>query len=124
MSRVLAASAFIAKMCRGDGRRSDPQSRMVEHAPFAGVVLSRDVDARLLVKPPHWQPELLRDIPGFIQDDAVRNEQRVDVTSDARGIVGERHRRPADDEDVGDYAPAHQAVTESGERSFELFPVE
>jgi hypothetical protein len=54
----------------------------------------------------------------------VRNEQRVDVTSHAGGVVGERHRCPADDEHVGDDTPAHQAVTESSERSFELFPVE
>lgn len=97
---------------------------MVEHAAFAGVVLSRDVDARLLVKPPRGQPEFLSDVPGFIQDDAVRDEQRVDVASHAGGVVGERHRCPADDEHVGNDAPAHQTVTESSERPFELVPVE
>jgi hypothetical protein len=36
----------------------------------------------------------------------------------------ERHGCSADDEHVGDHALAYEAMTESGERSFELFPVE
>jgi hypothetical protein len=33
---------------------------VVEHAALARVVLSRDVDARLLVEPPRRQPEFRR----------------------------------------------------------------
>src|SRR5580692_3234746 len=97
---------------------------MVEHAAFARVFLPRDVDARLLVKPPRGEPEFLRDAPGLLQDDAMRNEQGVDVTGHAGGVIGERHGCPADDEHVGDYAPAHQAIPQGSERSFELFSVE
>jgi hypothetical protein len=102
MSRVLAARAFIAKMCRGNA-----QAGMVEYASLAGIVLPRDVDARLLVEPPHGQTELLRDIPRFFQDDAVRHEQGVDIAGRPSSVIGESHRRPADDKYVGDHPSAH-----------------
>lgn len=105
MSLVRAASAFIAKMWRGDA-----QPGMVEDAALARVVLAGDVDAGLLVEPPWRQAQVLGDVPGLVQNDAVRHEQRVHVPGHARGVVGQRHRGPADDEDVGDHAPAGQSL--------------
>ena len=118
MSRVLAASAFIAKMCRGEAavtrRPGWSNTRRLPGSSLPG----------LLVEPPRWQPEFLRNVSCFFQDDTVGHEKRVDIASHAGGIIGEGHRGSADDEHVGDYAPAHQAVPESSERSFELCPVE
>ena len=62
MSRVRAASAFIAKMCCGH----DAESGVVEHAAFAEVVLAGDVDAGLLVQPPGRQAQVVGDSPGLL----------------------------------------------------------
>jgi hypothetical protein len=66
----------------------------------------------------------LRDVPGFLKDNAVRHEQRIDVAGDAGGVISQCHRRPADDEDVGDYAALHKPIAEGGERPLDLRPVE
>jgi hypothetical protein len=42
----------------------------------------------------------------------------------AGSVVGEGHRCPADDEDVGDHTSAHQSLAKVSKRSFELRPVE
>ena len=41
-------------------------------------------------------------------------EHRIDITSHARGIVGQSHGGAADDEYVCDDAPADQALPERG----------
>jgi len=57
----------------------------------------------------------LRDIPRFLKDNAVRLEQRIDVTGHAGGVVGQCHCRPADDEDVGDHPAPEQSFAKSCE---------
>jgi azurin len=97
---------------------------MVEHPTLAGVVLSRDVDACLLVEPPVGQSEVVRDMPGFLDHHPVRHECCVDVTGDARGVLGQGHGSAADHEYVRDDTPAGQALAQGGESAFHLGPAE
>jgi hypothetical protein len=46
----------------------------------------------------------------------VRYEQRIDVAGHAGGVVGQRHGRPADDEDVGDHSAPDQSLAQGSER--------
>jgi hypothetical protein len=59
---------------------------MIEYPALAGVFFAGDVDARLLVQPPVGESEVIRDLSGLVQDDSVGLEDRVDVTSHARGL--------------------------------------
>ena len=70
------------------------------------------------------QPEVSRHVPGFLQDDTMRHEQRIDVARHAGGIIGQRHGRAAYHEHVGDHAPLDQALAKGGERPLELYPIE
>lgn len=54
----------------------------------------------------------------------MRHEQRIDVAGHAGGIVSQCHRRPAEDEDVGDHAAPYKPIAEGGERPFDLRSVE
>jgi hypothetical protein len=83
---------------------------MVEHAALARVVLSGDVHACLLVQPPVGKAEIVRDSPGLLDHDPVRYEPRIDIASDARGVVGQGHGGAADHEHVRDDASASQPL--------------
>src|SRR5580698_8009848 len=54
----------------------------------------------------------------------MRNKQRIHITGNTGSVVGQRHRRPADNEDVGDYSAPDQSLTQGSERVFQFFPVE
>ena len=90
---------------------------MVKDAAFAGVVLAGDIDASLLVQPPRRQAQVVRDVPCLFQDDAVGEESGVDVARDPCGVVSKSHGGAADNKDVGDDAPADQALTKVGKGS-------
>ena len=57
------------------------------------------------------QPEVLRHVPGFLQDDTVRHEQRINIARNPGGTVGQRHGRAAYHKHIGDHAPPDQAFT-------------
>ena len=58
MSRVRAARAFMAKVCRGEAAVTR-RPGMIEHAASSRIVLPGDVDACLLIKPPVGQSQVI-----------------------------------------------------------------
>ena len=76
-------------------RDHDPQIRVVEYAPLAGILLARDVNASLLVQPPRRQPQLLSDGARLFDDDPVRDKHGVYIPSDAGRVIGQCHRGAA-----------------------------
>jgi hypothetical protein len=97
---------------------------VVEHAALAGIVLSRDVDARLFVQPPVRQSEVVRHPAGLLDHHAMGNERGVNVASRAGGILGQAHGGTADHEDIGDDTPSLQALAQGGKSTFHLGPAE
>ena len=90
---------------------------MIEHPALVGVFFPGDVNARLLVKPPVGESEVISNVPGLFQDDSVGLEHRVDITSHAGSIVGPGHGGAANDEYICDDIPAGQALAKRSEGS-------
>jgi hypothetical protein len=119
----------IARPCGARLHREDmsrrgrhyAQSGMIEHPALAGVFFPGDVNARLLVKPPVGESEVIGNVPGLFQDDSVWLEYRIDVTSHAGSIVGQG-QGAANDEYICDDTPAGQALAKRSERSLDLCP--
>lgn len=61
---------------------------------------------------------------GFFVHDAVRLEQRVNVTGSAPGIVGEGHGRAAEHVEVRDYPAPCQPLAEAAKCMLYASPVE
>lgn len=68
--------------------------------------------------------EVVRDVPGFLDHHAVRHERCVNVTGNARGVVGQGHGGTADHEHVRHDPPAGQAFAQGSESAFHLGPAE
>ncbi len=81
------------------------QPRMVENARFPGIIFARDIDARLLVQPPPWQPEFLGDLHSLFVHDPMRHEPCIDVAGHSVGVVSQGHRCTTDYKYVGDNTP-------------------
>jgi len=83
-----------------------------EDAALARVILSRDVDACLLVEPPVRQSEGVCRPTGLLDHHPMGDERGVNVASHALGVVGQGHGGTADHEHIGDDTPALQAIAQ------------
>jgi hypothetical protein len=93
---------------------------MVEDCTLPRIILTGDIGAGLLVEPPGRQVQFLGHQAGFVKNDPVRNEERVNVSGDSVSVIRERHRGATNDEEVG-YDPApYEPVTEQCKRVFEV----
>jgi hypothetical protein len=88
---------------------------MVEYMGRRRITTGRNICTCLLVEPPAGQAQLVGHCPGLVQDDAMGLEHRVNIARRPARIVGQRHRRPADDINVRDDPPAREAVSQSAE---------
>jgi hypothetical protein len=50
----------------------------------------------------------------------MRGEQRVNIAGHPFRVVGEGHRRTANDEQIRDHAAPHEPFAESGKRPLEI----
>jgi hypothetical protein len=101
-------------------RCHDANAGVVEHLAPAVIPLRGDVCAGLFVQPPRWQTHRLGDVTCLVEDDAVWHEGGVDVAGHPVGVIGERHRRTADNEHVGDHPSSDQPVAQCGEGPLKL----
>jgi len=88
------------------------------------ATLIPNVGAGLFVEPPRRQTHHVSHVASFLQDHAMRNERGVHISGHPVGVVGERHRGAADDEQVRYDAAAHQPVAERREGTLEFGPTE
>src|SRR5436190_8475068 len=90
---------------------------MIEHPAPAGIFLTGNVDAGLLIKPPVGKPEVIGNLAGLLQDDAVWLEHRIDITGHASSVVSQGHRGTANHEDI-----RHDATTDTTPRRTKRSP--
>ena len=95
---------------------------MIEHSASVRVFFTGDVNAGLLIKPPVGKPEVIGNLACLLQEDSVRLEHRIDITSHARSVVGHGHRGTANHKHVRYDSPSGQPLPKRREGSFDLFP--
>jgi len=71
-------------------------------------------------QPPVRQPEVVSDMPGFLDHYSVGDEGFVDVAGHAGGVVGQGHGGTTDHEYVRNDTSASQAFAQGCESSFHL----
>ncbi|WP_327041670.1 hypothetical protein OG400_33025 [Micromonospora ureilytica] len=71
-----------------------------------------------------WKTKFIGDGPRFVEHDAVRLEDSIDVPGRAARVVGQSHRCPAKDVDIRNHAPLSKPVAQPVEGIFDRSTVQ
>ena len=97
---------------------------MIEDTWGCCVPTGGDVDACLFVEPPLWEPQLGGHDLGLFEDDAMRLEDGVDVSSGASGVIRQGHRGAPEDVDIRHNPSSSQTFAQVSECELDGPPIE